>query len=189
MKLLREVADVRRTMDLWRNMAVRAGLKGLHLVGVCSNAQWNPQEFGFDASTIQSLPVPRPWVSKGRPLEWLRRKYHEKANLPTIYRFEEAIPDLMPVRVDAFPSYPTLIHAWDNSPRSGSNAVVLRDSTPELFRALLRRAIEVRADKPRDEQIIFVKAWNEWAEGNHLEPDLKDGKSYLEVIEQEVCDR
>src|SRR5439155_14290784 len=88
--------------------------------------------------------------------------------------------------VETFDNYPCLIHAWDNSPRSGKHGLVLLDSTPELFRVLLRKALEVRNHVPRDENIIFLKSWNEWAEGNHLEPDLKFGKGYLEVIKQEV---
>jgi len=93
---------------------------------------------------------------------------------------------LMPVAVDAFDNYPSLIHAWDNSPRSGKNGLVLHDSNPELFRVLLRRALEVRKHAPREENLVFLKSWNEWAEGNHLEPDLKFGKGYLEVIKEEV---
>jgi hypothetical protein len=93
---------------------------------------------------------------------------------------------IMPVRVTEFDNYPSLIHAWDNSPRSGKNGLVLHDSTPELFRLLLRRALEVREHVPREENLIFLKSWNEWAEGNHLEPDLKFGKGYLDVIREEV---
>ena len=75
---------------------------------------------------------------------------------------------------------------WDNSPRSGRNGLVLHNSTPELFRRLLRRGIAMTADDRAEERLIFVKSWNEWAEGNHLEPDLRFGRKYLEVIREEL---
>ena len=68
----------------------------------------------------------------------------------------------------------------------GHNGSVLHGSTPELFRILVKRAIELVKDFPTERKLIFVKSWNEWAEGNHLEPDLKFGRSYLEVIKEEI---
>jgi hypothetical protein len=181
-----DVPAVQRVVDLWREMAVKAGLKGLHIVAVHEDPCWDPRRAGFDASTSAPLPERRPWVSKLQPLEWARRRYEMMAGLPTIYRYEEVIDILMPVSVDGFDNYPCVIHAWDNSPRSGKNGLVLHDSSPELFRRVFRRALEVRKQVPLEENIIFLKSWNEWAEGNHLEPDLKFGRGYLEVLNEEV---
>ena len=50
----------------------------------------------------------------------------------------------------------------------------------------MRRALAIVASDPPEERLVFVKSWNEWAEGNHLEPDLKFGRGYLEVIREEV---
>ena len=182
-----ELPDSRRTLDFWREMAAAAGLRGLHLVGVASR-NWNPIEHGFDAVTTQVLPTRRPWVSKRRPIEWFRRMYQHWSGLPTIYAYQEAMADLMPRMVESYVSYPTVIHAWDNSPRSGREALVLRDSSPELFRPILRRALDQCSDKPVEARIVFLKSWNEWAEGNHLEPDLKFGHGFLKVIAEELRD-
>jgi hypothetical protein len=78
------------------------------------------------------------------------------------------------------------MHVWDNSPRSRRSALVLRRSSPELFRLLLRRALDVSADRSREDRIVFLKAWNEWSEDNHLEPDLKFGHGYLRVLREEL---
>jgi hypothetical protein len=64
---------------------------------------------------------------------------------------------------------------------------VLHGSTPELFRRHLRRAIGMVGDLPRERRIVFVKSWNEWAEGNHLEPDQRFGLRYLEAIRDELA--
>jgi hypothetical protein len=79
-----------------------------------------------------------------------------------------------------------VIPNWDNTPRSGINGLALRNSTPELFREQVNKAITKASSLPDDHQIIFIKSWNEWAEGNHLEPDMKFGKGYLEIIKQEL---
>jgi lipopolysaccharide biosynthesis protein len=180
------IPDLRRFTDLWREMAHTAGLKGLQLVANHGDPLWDPRPFGFDASTNTTLPQLRPWISRRQILRWARSRYALIVGRPTIYRYEEAMDQIMPVQVSGFDNYPCLIHAWDNSPRSGKNGLVLHESTPELFRLLLRRALEVRRHVPREENLIFLKSWNEWAEGNHLEPDLKFGKGYLEVIKEEV---
>lgn len=62
---------------------------------------------------------------------------------------------LMPVVVDGFDNYPSLIHGWDNSPRSCKNGLVLHGSNPELFRILLRKALEMCRHVPCDENLIF----------------------------------
>lgn len=180
------VPNVRRVTDLWRELAVNAGLQGLHLVGVHEDPLWNPAQYGFDASTCQKLPELRGWISRRHPIAWAKQKLEEARGLPTIYTYEKALRQLMPEQVDGVVAYPLVTHAWDNTPRSGSRGLVLHESTPELFRRLLRRALDLVRDAPPDERIVFLKAWNEWAEGNHLEPDLKFGRGYLEVVRDEL---
>jgi hypothetical protein len=66
--------------------------------------------------------------------------------------------------------------------------VVLHDSTPELFRIHLKKALTEIKKKEFEKRIVFIKSWNEWAEGNYLEPDIKYGKAYLKVIKDEILD-
>ena len=75
---------------------------------------------------------------------------------------------------------------WDNSPRSGRRGLVLRGSTPERFRAHVRDAVERARNLEPEHRLVFVKSWNEWAEGNHLEPDLRFGHGYLQVLADEL---
>jgi hypothetical protein len=63
---------------------------------------------------------------------------------------------------------------------------VLKGSTPALFRHHFQKALALTRHVPAEHRFIFIKSWNEWAEGNHLEPDLKYGKAYLEVIRSEL---
>ncbi len=181
-----EIPDVKRTTDLWRELASKAGLKGLHLIGV-AGFDWQPQAHGFDGSITSQLPPLRnSWVSWRTPLKRLINDRQKRKGLPTIYSYEEIFPGLLKRPSPGIENYPCVIPNWDNTPRSGKRGLVLHGSTPELFRKHFREALELAQDLPENRQFVFIKSWNEWAEGNHLEPDLKFGHAYLQVIAEEL---
>ena len=84
----------------------------------------------------------------------------------------------MPITSKAVPGVFT---GWDNTPRRGKNATLYTDSTPEKFKCYLSAQIK-RAKEIYNKDIIFVNAWNEWAEGAYLEPDKKYGYAYLQAV-------
>ena len=90
----------------------------------------------------------------------------------------------MRARTTDFPTHPCIMVGWDNTPRRGADAIVLTDSTPERFEAGLREVVNSVADRSFEERLVFVNAWNEWAEGNHLEPDARHGLAYLEAVDR-----
>jgi hypothetical protein len=75
-----------------------------------------------------------------------------------------------------------VISGWDNTPRSGRRGFLLRGSTPARFRRALDIAVESVQPLPPQERIVFLKSWNEWAEGNYLEPDRRYGHAYLDAV-------
>jgi lipopolysaccharide biosynthesis protein len=75
---------------------------------------------------------------------------------------------------------------WDNTPRRGRRGVVIANATPERFASALTQVINVARSHPSGEQVVFVNAWNEWAEGNHLEPDLRYGRAYLSALKETI---
>ena len=83
--------------------------------------------------------------------------------------------------------YPTIFPNWDHTPRSGKHGLVVHRSEPEYFDRHMKEVVDTVAEKPSQHRIAFIKSWNEWAEGNYLEPDLKYGMAYLEVIKKHVC--
>ena len=77
--------------------------------------------------------------------------------------------------------YPTCIPNWDNTPRTGMSGLVLTGSSPSLYLSHLKDSINMVNRRPPDEQLVFIKSWNEWAEGNYLEPDNEFGYEYLKA--------
>jgi hypothetical protein len=107
-------------------------------------------------------------------------------NKITIRDYEDVLPMLLRNNIVDWLDYPLVLPNWDNSPRSGMRGLILRNSTPALFKKHLREAVCRVKDRADDERIVFLKAWNEWAEGNYVEPDQKWGRKYLEVIRDEL---
>lgn len=162
-----EIPEIKNITDFWREMAVKSGLINLFMVGFSWNALWNPYENGFDASITDRRPQIRGWVSKRKPIKWLIQQFQVKMREPTIYSYEEILPKLIQENNSGMEDYPCLIPNWDNTPRSRENGLVLHGSTPELFGIHLKKALNSVKDLPREHRIVFIKSWNEWAEGNH----------------------
>lgn len=180
-----EVPEVRRVTDLWRELALKTGLPGLYLIGVSKRHRWNPHEHGFDASITERLPRLSRRISWRYPALRLRA-WLARSKVPTVYSYEEVMPGLVEKEKPGYQDYPCVIPNWDNTPRSGTNGLVLQDSKPELFRRLLRVALDRVSVEREQERIVFLKAWNEWAEGNYVEPDLALGHGYLDVLKREL---
>lgn len=182
-----DIPDVRRVTDFWRERAAMAGLPGLHLVGVSHRSEnWDPRTCGLDASTMQALPERDGRIPRRHLLTKLKLAMQGNKHELTIWDYEEILPILLRSNRTAWRDYPLVLPNWDNTPRTGMRGLVFHEATPEKFRGLLREAIARVADHPVDERIVFLKAWNEWAEGNHIEPDQKWGRSWLEVIREEL---
>ena len=180
-----EIPDVRKFTDMWRTLAVERGLGGLHLVGFRLSHD-KMIEFGFDATTFPNHLS----VSKTLQKNGLRKKagaLHRKLfRRPNIISYEDAVRLLLEKGYENPCAYPCVYPNWDSTPRFRHKGLVFNDSTPEMFRVLIRKAINKAKQQPADRNIVFIKSWNEWAEGNHLEPDLKFGKAYLQVIRDET---
>lgn len=82
--------------------------------------------------------------------------------------------------------FPSVYANWDRSPRVGKADIILTESSPDAFRNILEQAAQKVEGKSPEHKIILLRSWNEWGEGNHIEPDLRYGRGYLEAIKQVV---
>lgn len=119
--------------------------------------------------------------------QWLWRRARLSAGkFANVRLYRHALPFLLEGCRREADVYPCVTPNWDNSARSGLRSYVLHDSTPGLFRIHLRDALTLIESRPFDRRLVFIKSWNEWAEGNYLEPDQKFGLEYLKVIQEEI---
>jgi hypothetical protein len=181
-----ELPDASRFVELWQEMARGAGLPGVFLVGR-STGEWNPVDHGFDAVIASQVTPPfqnrlrRETGARWQP-DWLAASLARRSRLfPGIYSYARWSPYIPWVAPGVRRSYPTVVPGWDNTPRSGRDGILYHGSTPSLFRHQLEEAAALVAHQPPEHRIVFVQAWNEWGEGNHLEPDRRFGRGYLEA--------
>src|SRR5262249_61937669 len=87
-----------------------------------------------------------------------------------------------------YPFHPCAMVSWANTPRRRENGIVFINSTPETFERHLREAAEAICEERPERRLLFVNAWNEWAEGNYLEPDLRYGLAWLEAVRRVVVE-
>ena len=170
----RDLPDPARTVDLWREEVERAGLPGLYLMTVETgwDAGWDATKLGFDAKILFQ---PQFSVLDKVPTLFVGPETMR------VYDYETAVHALNDPEPAPYRRYETVCARWDNSARTGANAVVLHRSTPEVYGEWLTTALSRVITEPQDERIVFLNAWNEWAEGAHLEPDQLYGRGYLEA--------
>jgi hypothetical protein len=184
-----DLPDARSFSDTWRECAARQGVGRLHLVGVGATS-WSPSQHGFDAVVPQWVPERATSIWR-RVVEHLPCKLSDRLRRPTFYDYgqyvKEAVSATIGERTDGW-EYGFVLPNWDNTPRSGARGVVLQGSNPELFRSMVRRVVEEyeRKQVPTEHRLLIIKSWNEWAEGNFLEPDRASGRANLEAFRAEL---
>ncbi|KXH83006.1 glycosyltransferase WbsX family protein [Chryseobacterium kwangjuense] len=184
-----DIPDVKAFLDLWTQLAKENGLEGIYFVGHLFDFRRYQEmlDLGLDAVNVVRMnevqrQLPKPSLTLKEKLEYKLKKY--ATDIPR-YEYKDAIKVLLGEESRNKDVSPTLFPNWDHSPRSKGKTLVLHDSNPALFREHVKYALDLVKDKPEEERIIFIKSWNEWAEGNYMEPDRRYGRQYLEVFKDE----
>jgi lipopolysaccharide biosynthesis protein len=178
-----ELPDAARFVERWQRLAADAGLGGLYLVAFSETRAWGAQyethvEDGFDAAVHVEFPFRRTFGTRVR--DRLRTSIARAG--PGRYGYAEDLPDYP--RSLRGVVHPCVYPNWDNTPRSGRRGSVIVDADPTRFARHVRQAVDRAALNPEGERVVFVKSWNEWAEGNHLEPDRVHGRGWLEALQR-----
>ncbi len=182
------IPDPGRTAEVWREEARKAGIGELYLVRVESIGKTDPRAIGFDAA-VEFAPD---WNNKGPRVIANDKRLNKKLlnwEIPNelceknyVHFYDELVSNMMKKPAPDYTWFRCVTPSWDNTARRLDGAHIFLGSTPEKYRNWLKQAIGFTNARLRgDEKIAFVNAWNEWAEGNHLEPDQKFGRSYLEA--------
>lgn len=169
--------DIKKTVKRWREIAIEQGLPGLHLCAVQFYGIDDPNDYGFDAAV--EFPPHKYIGPENRP--------NEPLNI-TNPKFTGGVVDYRKMlaqslnRVDpGYKLYRGIIPSWDNTARRQDSGHTIINSSPRLYNLWLSYLRDYTRKRFKDdEQYVFINAWNEWAEGAHLEPDLKYGQAYLE---------
>lgn len=113
----------------------------------------------------------------------LQPKTENKPHTTTVYNYDEIWESIVTQEVNSeLPLFEGAFVDWDNTARYGSRATIFQGATPEKFEFWLKKLVSKVSKKSENEQLIFINAWNEWAESAYLEPDERFGLKYLDMI-------
>ncbi|MBQ9231379.1 MAG: glycoside hydrolase family 99-like domain-containing protein [Prevotella sp.] len=182
-----DIPDIRNFTNLWRSLAVKNGLQGIHFVGRANNKinEFVPLlDDVLDALTFESFMNAHHRVNgyvKSKINYELRKFFPWVAPLNK-FKYKDIIRNWFTEYDRLENCYPSILPNWDRSPRGGRTTMIYTGSTPELFKTHVEEALDIIRDKQPEHRILFLKSWNEWAEGNYMEPDLKFGHGYLDAL-------
>jgi hypothetical protein len=170
-----------KTADIWRKACQKAGIEKIHLVAVETHGCGDPRSFGFDAAC--EFPPHKLQASLiNKNIQDLPPNFTGK-----IYDYEEAVFNSLRQPTESYEKYHGVMTSWDNTPRRGPAGNIFHGATPDKFETWFNGIAEKTvAELPIDRRLVFVNAWNEWAESAHLEPDQKWGTQYLESVRRVI---
>ena len=201
-------------MDCWRKLAKANGLGDFHFVAMCNSTNTRVRlseggvgkgrvqpdlkssakvyngffDLGFDA--VNSFGKSRgEMLVMGKYKRALLFKLHQHFSfLPTLkYNYPDVVKNFFAPEDSWENVYPTIMPNWDRTPRTGDQEGVYVNATPKNFKRHVEKALEVIDKKAEEHRILFLRSWNEWAEGNYVEPDEKYGHGFLDAIHDVIC--
>ncbi|MNZ13564.1 putative glycosyltransferase EpsE [compost metagenome] len=174
------IPDAREYLDIWERECAAEGIARPYVVAVLTRGAVDPRDFGMDAGIERVL---HDWTD-GAVAE-RKHSLQQYADMTGSVLAYDDVADFYQDQTGAkdFPYYRSLVPTWDNTARYGDRALLLDGSTPQKFQQWLESCIQYSQKYlPINQRFILVNAWNEWAEGAHLEPDTRFGYSYLNSV-------
>lgn len=177
------IPDFAETLKMWRSEAKRMGLGDLYVVSAQTFGHTQSQDLGLDAA----MEFPPHGLSP-QDISMLIPGLVENFD-GGIYEYSEVVSNAVMQKEPDYLLFRTSMLSWDNTARRNLSASIFADFSVTRYTQWLASNIERAAKDPArndSERLIFINAWNEWAEGTHLEPDQKHGYGYLEATRSVV---
>lgn len=169
------------TTARWRRAAREHGLPGLHLVAALTFGLDDPRPLGFDAA-VEFPPHGENLPESSCAVEGL-----DPGFAGAVVDFRAVVRRRLALPPPPFRLYRTAMPGWDNTPRLGPRAAVFHGASPAAYEEWLRALVTAARLGHPAHRLVFVNAWNEWAEGAHLEPDERFGTGYLEATRRALA--
>jgi tetratricopeptide (TPR) repeat protein len=172
-----DIPDLPATIRSWRAACVEAGVGDPYLAAVQRHADDDPAPSGFDAA-VEFPPIGHAAENVTPRLPGLDAAFRGR-----VFTYGNLAADYLLRPRPRFRQFRGVTPMWDNTARRPQDGMIVHGSTPEAFGVWVQHALrQTRRRHEGDERLLFVNAWNEWAEGNHLEPDGVHGRRYLEAL-------
>jgi 2-polyprenyl-3-methyl-5-hydroxy-6-metoxy-1,4-benzoquinol methylase len=173
--------NARATADLWRARCREIGVGEIHIVAALTHLNEDFEQFGYDAGL--EFPPHNAWGGVRGPLRDFAADVGAHRPLEgRIWDYSQLARSYLRLDYGQRRIYRGVCPSWDNTARSDTRAIVLLNATPANYERWLKAASErTVSEREPTERLVFLNAWNEWAEGCHLEPDCQYGHAFLDA--------
>ena len=196
------ITEINQMLDFWRESAVKYGIEGLYFIAQKQyehpleeslenfDAEFQFQPFesiyspDFESGTLKQ----NKWVQLLRALpesvqNYLRDLEYKYFHRLTFHEYDKVWKHAIRIREHTkLTTYPGAFIDWDNTARYKKRATIFKGASPERFEYWFTQLVKSMPKRNLPENLIFINAWNEWAEGAYLEPDETNGFRYLEAV-------
>ena len=178
---------------LWQEMANKNGIPGIHFVAIRRNRGLTNEEL-FNKGMSGIVPD-RMTEAKTKAVGVFRRRfntfmsYYAGGLKLNKYDYKQIVMSMSDEEDRQENVYPIIIPGYDRTPRAGRAAVIFSNPNPYAFQKHVAQAINMVKDKEEEHKLIFLKSWNEWGEGNYMEPDQTWGHGFLDALAAEVFNK
>jgi lipopolysaccharide biosynthesis protein len=177
------IPNIRRKMDRWRELfRQQYGLEPLLFMSQ-TFFDSDPRNFGLDGA----VEFPPHKLNENLRLINDQLQLYDKDFQGHVFAYEDVVQASLSEGPQSFPLVKCAVPSWDNEPRRPGRGMVIHGSTPMKFETWMEVLVQRAQDNPvYGEALVCVNAWNEWAEGAYLEPDVYHGAAYLNAIRRAV---
>ena len=173
----------------WNALAEKEGLRGFYFVGqtLFTDKIDEILTLGFDGvNHCHRLDNVFYYEKSMRPVLILINLMKKFLKIPFVVPYKKAIKKAIRKEDYLENVFPTMMPNWDHTPRSVDGGTVLHNATPELFKRHAMDVLATTQEKRDSRKLVFLKSWNEWGEGNYMEPDLKYGRGYINALREAI---
>lgn len=179
------VPNVENFMAIWNELAKENGFNGVKFWGYTDRYHDQKSilnEKGYDK--IISCRLHPEYLNNSKIKKFFTKVWYHLVPLPILISYKKIVKELFSVEEKDESVIPVVVPNWDPSPRRKRWVSIWTGITPELYKEQIRRVLELVKEK--DNKWIFIKSWNEWGEGNYLEPDRKTGRKFLQAMKEAI---
>jgi hypothetical protein len=166
-----------KSLEIWRDYCMSVGIPKVHIVCALTHGNLDYEQYGFDGG----VEFPPHNLSGVTPVANVKFDFKTEFT-GLVCQYSDIANTYLERKYNSSNVFKTVFPSWDNTARTGSRALITINGTPSNYEYWLAQTIlKTQVDHPKKDRLIFINAWNEWAEGCHLEPDREYGHGFLEA--------
>jgi hypothetical protein len=175
--------DFQLFAETWNQLAKKNGLDGFFFFGLAQGTGYYQR---IDSSLYDAIVFDKSVdLFKDYNSTWIKKIYKglmiKLLHKPLILDYNQYVNQSIETYKNNDSLIPCIDPDFDHTPRSSYNWMIFGNSTPDKWEHLCKSSLEIVASRERNNQLLFIKSWNEWGEGNYLEPDQRYGRAYIEA--------